>query len=442
MPASLIDMSITLLLILLNGVFSMSETAFVSARRARLQQQADSGDANARAALELMNAPNRFLSTVQIGITLIGILAGAFGGATLSLSLSVYLSRIPWLAPYAETLSFAIIVVLITYLSLVIGELVPKRIALNAPERIAKAVVRPMRLLSLLASPLIAFLSLSTEAVLRLLRVRPSTEPPVTEEEITNLIEEGRMAGVFEETEQDLVERVFRLGDRRASALMIPRIDIIWIDIDDPVDQIHRVIIQSGRTRFPVCQGTLDNVLGIVHVKDLYAQLVSGQPMDLRAILEPTLFVPATTRAFNVLERFKQTGWSMALVVQEYGEIEGMVTLTDVLEALVGELPSADEPVEQEAVQREDGSWLLDGALPVEDLQDLLDIEHLPDQDSRNYETVGGLVMHQLGRIPVATDSFDWAGWRFEVVDMDGRRVDKVLATPLHASQETPAATK
>lgn len=431
MPGSFVEIIVTLLLILLNGVFSMSETAFVSARKARLQQRADSGDANAQAALELMDAPNRFLSTVQIGITLIGILAGAFGGATIALSLSAYLGRIPWLAPYAETLSLAIVVALITYLSLVIGELVPKRIALNAPERIATAVVRPMRLLSLLASPLITFLSISTEAVLRLLRVRPSSEPPVTEEEITNLIEQGRLAGVFEETEQDLVERVFRLGDRRVSALMTPRVDISWIDIDDPLDQIQQRIIQSARTRFPVCQGILDNVLGIVHVRDLYVQLASGQPLDLRALIRPALFVPDSTRAFSLLERFKQTGSSIALIVQEYGEIEGVITLTDLLEALVGDLPAANEPTEQEAVQREDGSWLLDGALSLEELQDLLGVEYLPDEDSRSYETLGGLVMHQLGRIPVVPDSFEWAGWRFEVMDMDGRRVDKVLATPL-----------
>jgi putative hemolysin len=435
MPGSFVAISVTLLLILLNGVFSMSETAFFSARKARLQQRADNGDANAQAALDLMDAPNRFLSTVQVGITLIGILAGAFGGATLALSLSVYLGRISWLAPYAETLSLAIVVVAITYLSLVIGELVPKRIALNSPERIATAVVRPMRLLSLLASPLIAFLSLSTEAVLRLLRVRPSFEPPVTEEEITNLIEQGRQAGVFEETEQDLVERVFRLGDRRVSALMTPRVDMSWIDIDDPADQIQQRIIQSPRTRFPVCQGILDNVLGIVHVRDLYVQLASGHPLDLRALIRPALFVPESTRAFTLLERFKQTGSSIALIVQEYGEIEGVITLTDLLEALVGDVPAADEPTEQEAVQREDGSWLLDGALSLEELQDLLDVEYLPDQDARSYETLGGLVMHQLGRIPAVADSFEWAGWCFEVMDMDGRRVDKVLATPLRASQ-------
>jgi putative hemolysin len=275
MPASLVELLFTLLLILINGVFSLSETAFVSARKARLQQRAESGDVRAQEALELINAPNRFLSTVQIGITLIGILAGAFGGATLAAPLSIYLARIPWLAPYAETLSFALVVVVITYLSLVIGELAPKRIALNTPERIAMAVVRPMRLLSTLASPLIALLSLSTEAVLRLLRVRPSAEPPVTEEEITHLIAQGREAGVFEETEQELVERVFRLGDRRVSALMTPRIDIAWIDINDPIDQIHQIIRENDRTRFPVCQDTLDNVLGLLRVRDLYAQMVS-----------------------------------------------------------------------------------------------------------------------------------------------------------------------
>lgn len=435
MPLPFIEVMVTLLLILLNGVFSMSETAFVSARKARLQQRADRGDANAQAALELVNAPNRFLSTVQIGITLIGILAGAFGGATIAQSLSISLRQISWLAPYAETVSFAIVVTAITYLSLVIGELVPKRIALNAPEQIAVSVVRPMRLLSLLASPLIAFLSFSTEAVLRLLRVRPSSEPPASKEEITHLIGQGRLAGVFEETEQDLVERVFRMGDRRVSALMTPRIEINWIDIDDPVDQIHRIVRQSTRTRFPVSQGTLDNVLGIVHVKDLYIQLASGQPVDLRAIIQPALFVPESTKSFSLIERFKQSGRSIALVIQEYGEIEGVITLTDVLEALVGDLPTAGEPIEREAMQREDGSWLLEGAISLEELQDILDIESLPDQSSRSYETLGGLVMHELGRIPIVTDSFELAGWRFEVVDMDGRRVDKVLATPLHSTQ-------
>jgi putative hemolysin len=435
MAGSFVEILVTLLLILLNGVFSMSETAFISARKARLQQRADNGNTNAQAVLQLMDAPNRFLSTVQIGITLIGILAGAFGGATLALSLSASLGRIPWLASYAETLSLALVVALITYLSLVIGELVPKRIALNAPERIATAVVRPMRLLSLLTAPLIAFLSLSTEAILRLLHLRPSSEPPVTGEEITSLIEQGRRAGVFEETEQDLVERVFRLGDRRVSALMTPRVALNWIDIDDSLDQIQQVILQSARTRFPVCQGSLDNVLGIVHIRDLYVQLASGQSLDLRALLRPALFVPDSTRAIRLLERFKQTGSSIALIVQEYGEIKGVITLTDLLEALVGTLPTADEPVKQEAVQREDGSWLLDGALPLEELQDLLGVEDLPDQNSRGYETLGGLVMYHLGRIPVVANSFEWAGWRFEVMDMDGRRVDKVLATPLHPPQ-------
>lgn len=291
-----------------------------------------------------------------------------------------------------------------------------------------------MQLLSKLASPLIAFLSVSTEAVLRLLRVRPSTEPPVTEEEIEQLLEQGKQAGIFEETEHDLVERVFRLRDRRVNALMTPRIDIVWIDVADRVDQIHQTILASARTGFPVCQGTLDNVLGIVNVRDLYAQLATGQPLDLRAILQPALFVPESTRAFSLLERFKQTGQSMALVVQEYGEIGGVITLTDMLEALVGDLPTAGEPVEQEAMQREDGSWLLDGAISVEEVEELLGIESLPEQDSRGYETLGGLVMRQLGRMPVVTDAFDWAGWRFEVMDMDGRRVDKVLATPLRPS--------
>lgn len=431
MPTSFFEMLVILLLTIANGLFSMSEMAFVSSRKARLQLQAAQGNERAREVLTLVETPNRFLSTVQIGITMIGTLAGAFGGATIATELAASIGHIAWLAPYQETLALLIVVSIITYLSLILGELVPKRVALNAPERIAMLAVRPMRVISILATPLIAFLSISAEGVLRLFHIRLSAEPSVTKEEITFLLEQGWKAGVFAETERDLVKHVFRLGNRRVSTLMTPRIDIIWLDITDPVERIHATIVGSAMSRFPVCQETLDNVLGIVHVKDLYAHLAAEQSMNLRAILHPAVFVPESTRAFTLLERFKQTNMPLALVIQEYGQIEGLITLTDVLEAIVGELPQTGEPGEREAIQREDGSWLLDGALPVDELKETLHLKRLPDEEQGNYETLGGLVMHQLGRIPSAGDYFTWEDWRFEVMDMDGHRVDKVLAQPV-----------
>lgn len=438
MSSITIEILTILVLIIVNGVFSMSEMAIVSARKVRLQHQANQGDTKARAALELAEAPNRFLSTVQVGISLIGILTGAFGGATLADKLASYLRLIPGLAAYSQPIAFAIVVLTITYLSLIIGELVPKRLALNNPERIAANVAIPMRMVEAIASPVVHLLSASTDLVLRVLGIGPSTEPQVTEEEIKVLIEQGTEAGTFEEAEQDMLERVFRLGDRPVNALMTPRPDIVWLDLEDSAEENRQKMMESAHSRFPVCQGGLDNVLGVLHVTDLLGRSLSGQALDLTVSLRQPVFVPESTRGLKVLELFKKTGIHMALVVDEYGVVQGVVTLNDILVEIVGDVSSADELENPQAVQREDGSWLLDGMLPVDEFFELFDIDELPGEHRGSYQTLGGFVMTHLGRIPAAAEHFEWEGMRFEVMDMDGNRVDKVLVMPGQRDSSKP----
>lgn len=431
MPFATLEIIIIILLIIANGVFAMSETAFISARKVRLQQRANEGDLKAAAALELAKSPNRLLSTVQLGITLIGILAGAFGGATVAQAVAVYLRAIPWLAAYSDAVALTVVVAGITYLSLVIGELVPKRIALNNPERIAIFMVTPMRTLSTIASPFIHLLSISTEGILRLIGLRPSGEPPITEEEINVLIEEGTQIGTFEAAEQDMVERIFRMGNRRVSSLMTHRPDIVWLEAADTSQEIRQTIYESTFSRFPVCHEGLDNVLGMVHVKDLLLQCMADQPFDLQAVLQEPLYVIESTSTLKVLESFKKTGKQAALVIQEYGDIQGLITLNDILEAIVGDISSTGDLDNPQAVQREDGSWLFDGMLPIDEFKDILHIRELPEEASGDYETLAGFVLIELGRVPIATDHFEWGTLRFEVVDMDGRRIDKVLVQPI-----------
>ncbi|MBD6615983.1 HlyC/CorC family transporter [Komarekiella sp. 'clone 1'] len=430
MSSTTLEILIVLVLIIANGIFSMSEMAVVSARKVRLQQLANQGDAKARAALKLAESPNQFLSTVQIGITLIGILTGAFGGATIANRLEVYVRLVPFLAAYSEPISFGIVVLIITYLSLIVGELVPKRLALNNPERIAAFVAIPMRALAAIASPMVYLLSASTDLVLRVLGITPSTEPQVTEEEIKILIEQGTEAGTFEEAEQDMVERVFRLGDRPVSYLMTPRPDIVWLDLDDSPEENRHKMVDSAYSRYPVCQGGLDNVLGIIPVTDLLARSFRGEPLDLTVGLRQPVFVPESTRGLKVLELFKQTITHMAVVVDEYGVIQGLVTLNDIMSEIVGDVPSTDGQDQPQAVQREDGSWLLDGMLPVEEFLELFGMEEWESEERGSYQTLGGFVITHLGRIPAAADHFEWQGMRIEVMDMDGNRVDKVLVVP------------
>jgi putative hemolysin len=425
-----IQITVIVLLILLNGIFAMSETALVSSRKARLRQRAEEGERGARAALELAEEPNRFLSTVQIGISLIGVLAGAFGGATLAEPLAGALRSVPALAPYAEPIAFGAVVVAITYLSLILGELVPKRLALSGAEVVASRVSGPMRLISVITAPAVWFLSASTEAVLWLLRARSGSVSPVSEQEVEILMEEGARAGVFEKEERDLVRRALRLDDRPVRELMTPRPRVVWLDAEDPPEEIRRQAGESRHSYFPVARGDLDDLLGIASVKDAWSRQASGEPADLVGSLRPPSLVPEGAPATDALEAFKRSGLPLALLIDERGHIEGLVTLTDVLEALIGEVPDEDEGGEEQIVRREDGSWLVDGLLAADELKERLGLSALPREEEADYQTVGGMVMDALGRVPEERDRFEWEGYCFEVVDMDDRRVDKVLAVP------------
>lgn len=428
---------IIILLILANGFFSMTEFALISARKARLQKRAAGGDAGAAVALELAEDPTQFLSTIQIGITVIGILAGAFGGATVAGPLADVFAGIPLLAPYSGPLAVAIVVAAITYLTLVIGELVPKRVAMGNAERVASLVSRPTRFLSWAAAPLVRLLSASTDAVLVVLGVREPSGPEVTEEDIRILIEQATRAGIFQEAEQDMVESVFRLGDRRVSVLMTPRPDVVAIDLENPPEENWRRMVESGHVYFPVYREHLDNLLGIVSVRNLWARMIAGEPPDLSKAIEPALFVPESVLALTVLEEFKTSGARIALITDEYGSIQGLVTVHDIMEAIVGGIPSVEHPPEAMAVRREDGSWLIDGMLPIDEFHDLFEINTLPGEDRGYYQTLGGFVMMYLERTPEAGDRFTWNDLKFEVLDMDGYRVDKVLVAPVSGGEES-----
>lgn len=431
------EILIILLLTVLNGVFAMSETAIISARSARLQQRADEGSRGAKVALALKENPNRFLPTVQIGITLIGIIAGAFGGATVGEALgSTIEAAVPALEPYAAAIGFILIVLLTTYLSLVIGELVPKRLALQYPERVAEIVAPPMNFLAQVTHVIVVFLGFSTNVALRLIGIRPSEDPPVTQEEVQALVRQGTEAGIFDEMEESMVRGVFRLDTLPISASMTPRLAIDWLNVEDDVATLWEKVIESEHSRFPVCEGDLDRVIGIVNSKDLLKRQIANETIDLRALVEPPLFIPERLPAAQALERMKATTSKMALVIGEYGDVEGVVTVRDILEEVVGDV---EDPY---AVQREDGSWLLDGMTPIDELRNTLDIDDaLPGEDEGLFVTLGGFVMAQLKRIPQASDYFEWSGMRFEVMDMDGKRIDKVLVMRMEAQDKEDTDT-
>ena len=420
------ELLIIFLLIFANGIFVMSELAIVSARKVRLQQLANQGNTRARAAFELASSPTQFLGTVQVGITLVTIVAGAYGEQIIYERIYPLLNFIPL---YQFQVAHGISIVIITFLTIILGELVPKRLALNHPELIASIVALPIKALVKIAHPIVFILSVCTDAIIQLLGIKPSTEPQITEEEIKVLIEQGTEEGTFEEVEQAMVERVFRLGDRPVSSFMTPRPEMIWLDLVDGITQNREKIVENGYSRYPVCQEGLDNVLGIIPVTNLLARSFTGEQMDLTVGLREPIFVPESTRGLKVLEIFKQTVNHVALVVDEYGVIQGLVTLNDILIEIVGDVPNDDDEEEEpQAVQRDDGSWLLDGMLTMDEFFELFDMEEEIESHSRdNYQTLGGLVMTHLGRIPIATDNFEWKDMRFEVMNMDGNRVDKIL---------------
>ena len=413
------------ILLLLNGVLAMAETALLSVRKARLQTDSNKGDKRATAVLKLTENPNQFLSVIQIGITSIDLLIGALTGATLGVWINSQLDKFPALEPFSGVIGLLVGVLPITYLSLVLGELVPKRLALRDPEEVSSVVAGPMIFFSKIFSPIVRFLSFSTEAILKLMGVKVSDEPPVTEEEIHLLMDQGTQAGVFEESEQDMVEGIFSLGDQRVYSLMTPRTDIVWLDIEDSLEDIRTKIAESEYSRFPVRQDTLDVILGIVKTRDLLVQSLSGEQIKLKDLLRPAFFIPETMFASRALEIFKEKGTELLLVIDEFGGLQGLLTINDIIEEIVGEI----EFEEPQAMQRQDGSWLLDGMLEVDEFKELFSLKNLPHEDE--YETLIGFVMVSLGRVPQSTDHFEWNGYKFEVIDMDGRRVDKVLVTTL-----------
>ena len=429
-----LEILVVLALVLLNGFFAMSELAVVSARPARLEARARKGGRGARLALELARDPGRMLSTVQIGITLVGIVAGAFGGARLAGPLAAVLARVPGLAPVSAEIAYALVVAAITYLSLIIGELVPKRLALRAPERVAALVAPTIDLVARMATPAVWLLEASTRLVLRLFGSEAQPSEAVTEEEVKMLIAEGTRAGVFHRHEQEMIGRVLRLADRPVRSIMTPRLELVWLDVDAGPDEIARIVRESGHSRFVVGKGSLDEVLGVVHVRSLLDACLAGRPLDLQAALRPMPVVPDTMPASRALEALRQARVSMALVVDEYGEVEGVVTAEDVLEALVGDMPERRLGEEAAIVRRDDGSMLMDGMLAIDELKLALGFDGLPDEE--DYHTLAGFMLAQLGRVPAEGETVAYGGWRFEVVDMDGKRIDKVLARHLAGGDE------
>jgi putative hemolysin len=431
-----LNLLIVLILIVLNGLLSMSELAIVSARTSRLQQRAEAGNRGARAAIDLAGHPSRFLSTVQIGITLIGVVNGAFGGATLSGPLADQLARIPGLERYSSQVATLVVVVLITYLSLVIGELVPKRIALQQAESVASLMAPAMVVLSRVSGPVVAFLSWSGDRVLRVLGIKPSTEPEITAEEIELLIKQGNEAGVFRDSERQMVEGVFDIGDRSAGELMTPRHRIEFLNLANPEEDNRRIMAESPHNFYPVCDGSTDNVVGIVATRELWRRQLNGEPTLIREAMAPALFVPEVAAIPGVMDQMRHSRSAMAIVVNEYGGIEGLLTFNDVLSDVVGEIDDPHRTNVKGGVQRDDGSWLFDGEFPAHELREVLDIGSLPGEDEGRYETIGGFVMDQLGHIPNAAEGFNWGDFRYEVMDMDGNRIDKVMVSPLSDTAE------
>jgi putative hemolysin len=426
----LLEFGIIVALLVANGVFAMAEIAVVSSRKGRLRASAEAGDKRARRALELAESPNRFLSTVQVGITLVGIFAGAYGGASLSEKVAVLLRNIPLIAPYANGIAFGTVVLTITYLSLVIGELVPKRIGLTAPEKIAALLAAPMDALSTIAKPLIFVLTISSEGLMKLIGVKESPDAGVTEDELRLLAREGLRVGVLHKAESEMVESVLALDRLAVKDLMTPRPKIIWIQQDEPHELVWHKIVVSGHSHFPVYEKTRDRIAGIVNVKAIYAHLAANIPVRIKDLVTPGLYVPATVNALTLLETFKKEGKHVAIVIDEFGSVLGLVTTHDIMEAIVGEFPTMDARLRPTAKRRDDGSWLVDAMIPVEEFQAAVTDFPLHAKTDRGYETLGGYIMKRLGHLPHEGESFDAHPYTVEIIDMDNLRIDKVLLLP------------
>jgi putative hemolysin len=428
------DFALLVFLILLNSLFAMSEMALSASRKARLQVMVEAGSAGAKAAMDLHDNPTKFLSTVQIGITSIGVLNGIVGESAFSQPVATWLSQTFSLAPRpAEIGATALVVIMITVLTIIFGELVPKRVGQMYPETVASAIARPMNWLSSATRPLVALLSVSTNAVLHVMGLRVGPTRAVTSEEIAASLEEGVDAGVIEAQEHQMVRNVFRLDDRQIGSMMIPRAEIVWLDVADSTEFLLKTIDDSGHSRFPVCRGSLDDVQGVLNAALLLRPLAQGLPVDLAALMQPPVFVPETLSGMELLEHFRVSRTDIVFVVDEYGAVQGVITERDLLEAITGEF-GAPSDEDAWAVRRADGSWLLDGLIPVPELKDRLELKDLPEEGRGRYNTLAGMIMLLLGRLPRTADAVEWEGWRFEVVDLDGKRVDKLLVTRM----ETP----
>jgi putative hemolysin len=425
------DVALLIALILLNGLFAMSEMALTASRKARLQVMVEAGDSGAQAAMDLHENPTKFLSTVQIGITSIGVLNGIVGDAAFSAPFAAWLTKTFALHDRAADITAtAMVVVTITFLTIIFGELVPKRVGLMFPETVARQVAQPMNWLSLATRPFVKLLSFFTNGTLALMGIKGGPSRSVTEEEIAASLEEGLDAGVIEAQEHQMVRNVFRLDDRQVGSMMIPRAEIVWLEAGATAADILKVISDEEHSRYPVCRGGLSEVVGLVSAQSLLQEFMQGRPLDVMARLEAPVFVPETLSGMELLDQFRASSAQLVFVVDEYGEVQGMITVRDVLEAITGEFttPSDDDSW---AVQRDDGSWLFDGLIPMPELKDRLTLKELPEEDRGRYNTLAGMVMLLLGRLPRTTDTVEWQGWRFEVMDMDGKRVDKVLASAM-----------
>lgn len=431
MYETIISIVIIVVLIVVNGIFSMSELAVVSSRKGKLQKMYNDGKKHAKTAIDLMENPNQFLSTIQIGITLIGILTGAFGGATLSDPLNAIIS--PYI-PYSEIVSTIVVVIITTYLSLVVGELVPKRVALNNPENIAVKVAKWMRLLSKASGPFVVILSKSTNGLLRLMGISHEENNAITEEEIELMIEEGRVEGTIEKEEEDIIKRVFKLDDQKVDMIMTPRNEIVWIDLEDTPEENQNKIIESKRSIFPVASGELDDFIGVVQAKDILSVLFKEEDLEIEDIIKDPLVVPENLEALELVKQFKENKEyvHMSLVVDEFGSLTGLITLNDLLEGIVGDIPGIDETDDPIAIKRNDDSWLIDGRYQIDRFKELFDFDgEFPDEKEDNFTTIAGFILSYCGKIPTDGETFKWDRFCFEIMDMDGHQIDKILVTDL-----------
>lgn len=421
------EIFILLGLIFLNGLFVMSEIALVSARKPRLEHMAEKGDAKARNALDLSLNPDIFLSAAQIGITLIAILTGVYSGERFGMYLRPYFEQVSFLQPYAKGLSTSIVVIIVTFLSIVFGELIPKRIGLLKAEKIAKMVAAPMRVFAKMTHPIVWLLNKTSNGFFRLFNIKTASEDTVTEEEIKAIISEGTEAGTIEAEEKEIIERVFHLGDRNITSLMTHHSDIVWFDVCDTEEKIREKIIASPHSIYPICEGDMDNLKGVVTIKDLY---VANDYTLFKDLMKPALFVPDNNTAYQVMEKFKESKIHSCFIVDEYGSVLGMITLNDILGAIIGDMPQPDDMPDYEIVEREDGTYLIDAQIPFYDFLTWFEKSDLLNEKDQEYDTLAGCILHELERIPQTGEKMDWNGFSFEIIDMDGHRIDKVLVTP------------